>query len=212
MRPDLQQKITKNYRAIKKDIDAKDLLDIFIEENVFDFKDKDEIEGWNPNTQENRNSCFIQKILQKGDNAYTVFIDALKEHGLQHLVDLLESTRVDLPNQGDAADPYAWLQEIPERIRLRRLTDRDMSRLAQGVGKDWELAAMELGLSKVEVDHCKMENPTPVMQMYSAMHKWRNRKPEEAHLTRWIEALKNCSSTTIDTDTMKKVAKQMCES
>ncbi|KAH3819237.1 hypothetical protein DPMN_120971 [Dreissena polymorpha] len=86
-----------------------------------------------------------------------------------------------------------------------------MSRLAQGVGKDWELAAMELGLYKVEVDHCKMEHPTPVMRMHSAIYKWCNKRPEEAHLTRWIEALKKCSCT-IDMETMKKVARQMCES
>ncbi|XP_052272560.1 uncharacterized protein LOC127873039 isoform X2 [Dreissena polymorpha] len=113
MRQDLQLKITKNLQAIKKDIDAKDLLDIFIEKNVFDFKDKDEIEGWNPNTQENRNNCFIRKILQKGDNAYTVFIDALKAHGFQHLVDLLESNLVDPLNQDNGLKPVG-LTEEPE--------------------------------------------------------------------------------------------------
>ncbi|XP_052236994.1 uncharacterized protein LOC127848523 [Dreissena polymorpha] len=98
MRQDLQQKITKNLRAIKKDFDAKDLLDIFIEKNVFKFSDKDEITGFNPNTQESRNNCFIKKLLQKDDYAYALFIDALKENGSQHLADLLENTNVDSQN------------------------------------------------------------------------------------------------------------------
>ena len=85
----------------------------------------------------------------------------------------------------------------------------DLSRLAQSLGSDWEVVATELGLSKVEIDHCRMENHTVTMMAYAALNKWRNKVSGEATLTSFISALELCGTTTIDWDTVKKAAQKM---
>ncbi|WAR26900.1 CRADD-like protein [Mya arenaria] len=206
MREELQRKIKKNIIDIKKDMDAKDLVDHFVQEDVFDLPDDEEINGFNPNTAENRNKCFLAKLLKKDDRAYDVFLQTLHLVGLAHLAEQIENTEVAT---APVVDPTSWLAQIAEHIRKRRLTERDLSRLAQSIGTDWELVASEMNLTRVEIDHCRMENSTTTMQVYSALYKWRNKVPGGATLEKFVDILMHCQSTTIDWDIVKKTAQQM---
>lgn len=108
-----------------------------------------------------------------------------------------------------AGEPGAWINEIAENVRTRRLEERDLSRLAQCLGSDWEVVASELGLSRVDIDHCKMENGTAVMQIYSALYKWRNRVANGATLAAFVEVLMSCECTTTDWKQIERIARNM---
>lgn len=104
--------------------------------------------------------------------------------------------------------PGAWIAEIPEESRKRRLTERDLSRIAQCFGSDWENVARELGLSEVNIDHCKMENRNSVtMQVYSALYKWRNKVVSGATLEALVGILAHCNSTKIDWQQLERIAR-----
>ena len=94
MREELQIKIKKNLIAIKKDMDAKDLVDHFIQGLIFDLPDEEAINGFNPNTAENRNKCFIRLLMNKEDRAYDVFLQTLRIVGLDHIADQIDNTQV----------------------------------------------------------------------------------------------------------------------
>lgn len=108
MQLEQERKIKRNILALKRDIDAKDLLDFFIEQEVFDFPDVEKINGFNPNTTESRNNCFFQLLFQSGNRAYDVFLYALRQTQLDHLADLIENTQV---NDG-AVQPAGLIKKI----------------------------------------------------------------------------------------------------
>ena len=65
LRKEDQKRIRKNLSMIKHYIDANDLTDYFIENEIFDFPDVERITGYNPNTKESRNNCFLQMLLNR---------------------------------------------------------------------------------------------------------------------------------------------------
>ncbi|XP_060555241.1 death domain-containing protein CRADD-like isoform X2 [Ruditapes philippinarum] len=205
---DHERKIKKNLLALKKDMDARDLTDFFIQEEIFDFPDIDKINGYNPNTTDNRNNCFFQLLFQSGERAYDVFLRALRQNQQDYLADLIENTQVN-DGQAQATEPFSWIYTIPQNVRSRRLTEKDISRLAQTLGSDWQFVAYDLGLSKVDVDHCIMGYPTPLMQIYSALQKWRVRQPSLCTLDHFVKVVKDCQATSVDSGAMYEIAKNM---
>lgn len=202
-----EQKIKKNYRMLKTDVDAKDLTDFFIEREIFDFPDVDKINNYNPNTQENRNNCFFQLLFQSGPRAYDVFLYALRQNKLDHIVDILERTEVTASTAEDSA---SFMTSIPESVRLARLSERDLSRLAQSLGVDWEMVPLQMGLTQAQIEQCKMENPYSVpMQVYACLNKWRLRESRNATLDQFVRTLIDCQSTTVDWALIHNVAQQM---
>lgn len=208
MQLDQERKIKRNLIALKRDMDAKDLIDYFIEKDLFDFKDFEEINGFNPNTTESRNNRFFHLLFQSGPQAYDVFVYALRSCHLDHLADLVENTQVnDAASQ--QSEPFSWINTISQPVRERKLNEKDISRLAQTLGNDWQLVVYEMGLSKVEVEHCIMENQTPVMQIYSALHKWRVKNPDDCTLSKFVNIVKDCQATSVDWNQMKRIASAM---
>ena len=92
MSPEHERKIRKCYIALKRDMDAKDLVDYFITEEIFDPSDSETINGYNPNTTSNRNDAFFRLLFNSGDRAYTVFLTALERNGQPHLAEMVENT------------------------------------------------------------------------------------------------------------------------
>lgn len=205
---DHERKIKKNLLALKKDMDARDLTDFFIQEEIFDFPDIDKINGYNPNTTDNRNNCFFQLLFQSGERAYDVFLRALRQNQQDYLADLIENTQVN-DGQAQATEPHSWINTIPQHVRFRTLTEKDISRFAQTLGNDWQMVAFDFGLSKVEIDHCMMENQTPVMQIYSALNKWRVRNMDACTLNNFVQKLKDCQATSVDWKQMERIARGM---
>jgi len=100
MRDDLKKKISRNIIEIKRDIDAQELTDFFIAEEVLSFDEVDQINSYNPNTKENRNNAFLRILLKKDDKAFDVFTGALRQIGFDHLADLILNTETTAPSNG----------------------------------------------------------------------------------------------------------------
>ena len=90
------------------------------------------------------------------------------------------------------------------------LNDRDLSKLSQHIGGDWELVLLDLGLTPVDISHAKMENPNTIpMQVFSALHKWKMRKPATATLGNFLQACMNCQCVTINWNKIQMIVQQM---
>ena len=87
-----ERKIRKCYIELKRDMDAKELVDYFITEEIFDPSDGEVINGYNPNTQSNRNDAFFRLLFDSSDRAYEVFLRALERNGQTHLAQMVENT------------------------------------------------------------------------------------------------------------------------
>lgn len=106
-------------------------------------------------------------------------------------------------------DPSAWIEQIPVEKRRRRLEEKDLSKIAQVLGSDWEVVASELGLKTVDIDRCKMDNHTTTMRVYAALYKWRNSVASGATLEALVQVLSGCQCTTIDWPHLERLARNM---
>ena len=109
------------------------------------------------------------------------------------------------------ADDPSWIGNIPEPLRTRRLGEREISKLAQALGSDWEMIMYDLQLTKADIDHAKMENQfSPTMQIYSALNRWRVRNPTTATLENFLRTCVDCQQcTTIDWPYVKRIVQQL---
>lgn len=206
-----ERKIRKCIIALKRDMDAKELVDYFISEEIFDHRDSELINGYNPNTTSNRNDAFFRLLFASGDRAYSVFLEALNRNVQSHLAQMIENTVLNDGAEGDQGDDHRWIAEIPELLRTRRLGERDISKLAQALGSDWEMIMYDLRLTKTDIDHAKMENQfSPTMQIYSALNRWRVRNPTTATLENYLQTCLDCQQcTTIDWPQVKRIVQQL---
>ena len=103
------------------------------------------------------------------------------------------------------SDLPPWYTAVPDRVKDRRLKERELSRLAPTLGQDWELVVAEMGLSKADVDHAKMDNMSSALQIYACLNKWRSRAVGKATLDNFLKIVGSCQSTTIHWEQIKKI-------
>ena len=112
-------------------------------------------------------------------------------------------------------DDRRWIADIPEPLRTRRLDERDITKLAQALGSDWEIIMFDLGLTKTDMDLAKMEYQFhPTMQIASALNRWRVRNPNTATLETYLRACSDCqkcTTVTIDWPQMKRFVQRLSE-
>ena len=89
------------------------------------------------------------------------------------------------------------------------MNERDLSKLAQTLAKDWEMVMYDFGLSKADVEHAKMEQMTATMMIYTCLYKWKTRTVNGANLENFVKTVAGCPSVTVDWDRMKRIAQQM---
>ncbi|XP_053391118.1 uncharacterized protein LOC128553944 [Mercenaria mercenaria] len=90
-----------------------------------------------------------------------------------------------------------WFPSI-FRDTTRILTEKDLSKIAQGIGSSWKLLGYELGLTKVQMEHISENEGSMVMKILGMLWQWREADPFAATVGRLHEAMKNCSKVTID--------------
>lgn len=206
MLPEHKKKIMKNYIILKRDVDPKDLVDYFVEQELFDFEDVEKINNYNPNTQANRWQGFGSLLFSCGPKAYEVFLYALEQVKYNDLADAIRNTKVEHSSAADhQLDKLYWTKEIPKDVLTRRITERELSKLSSCLGSEWEMVCLGLGVSQVEIDRCKMSNPNSVvMQIYTALNSWRNRQFMNATIGALLKMIAESPSATVDWTQIEK--------
>lgn len=79
----------------------------------------------------------------------------------------------------------------PLSLRPRRLTEKDLIRIAQKLGKEWqEVGIGYLGLERSRLDQIREDNPrNVVMQSFEMLREWRRREKQEATALRLYACL-----------------------
>ena len=93
-----EQRIKKNIRYLKENLEQNEIRDYFMEEDIWDLPDFEEIDSGA--TPLKRNEIFIKLLLKSGPRAYKVFIEALTEKNSTHIIEKLESTEIKDDTQG----------------------------------------------------------------------------------------------------------------
>ena len=92
------QRIKKNIRYLKENLEQDQIRGYFMEEDIWDFPDFQEIDSGA--TPLKRNEIFIKLLLKSGPRAYKVFIEALTHKNSTHIIEKLESTEIKDDTQG----------------------------------------------------------------------------------------------------------------
>ncbi|XP_060587792.1 death domain-containing protein CRADD-like [Ruditapes philippinarum] len=102
---------------------------------------------------------------------------------------------VDLP-QGQVTQ-HNWIDIRPGVIRKREVTAKDLSRISQCVGFNWEFIAIELGLAQADIDQSKMDyKDRTAMQIYQTLLKWKARNGASANIETLVKAIQ--ANTTVE--------------
>jgi len=111
---------------------------------------------------------------------------------------------IDLPEGQVSHD--SWLDFLPSVIRKREVSHRDLSKVAQSLGFNWEFVILELGLAQADVDQCKMENRDQVaMQIYHCLARWKTRHGYQANMETLVKAIQANRSVEADWEAIKNV-------
>ena len=85
------QRIIHNWIFLKENLVQHEIRDFFIDENVWDQGDIEEIDA--EKTPKEKNEKFLKLLLQSGQRAYEVFVAALREKCSTHIIEKLQNTR-----------------------------------------------------------------------------------------------------------------------
>ena len=85
-------RIKRNWRFLKTNLVQHEIRDIFLVEAIWDLRDFEKIDA--EKTPEEQNEMFLKLLLQSGTRAYKVFIAALQENNLTHIVEQLQQTPI----------------------------------------------------------------------------------------------------------------------
>ena len=85
-------RIRRNWWFLKTNLVQNEIRDVFLVEDIWDICDFEKIDA--EKTPKEKNEMFLKLLLQSGTRAYKVFIAALQENNLTHIVEKLQQTPI----------------------------------------------------------------------------------------------------------------------
>ena len=81
-------------------------------------------------------------------------------------------------------------RQLPESVLQRVPSDRELSRLASGLGAEWELVLMDLGLSAEALFRCRSDHGLSAHgAALAGLVQWRRSEGRRARVQRLLESL-----------------------
>lgn len=190
-----EKKITKNYKRIITgiDIDRIDLLDTFIQEEIFSHDDVERVKS-KPTTQD-KNREFIRLLVGSKPEGYQAFIDFLKSDGAyKDLAEEVDSTKI--PEQEESLSIEKWIGEDriqPEQLKAQ-LTDLTLLYFSKSLNPEHlGIIGTNLGFSSVDVQNIEYKyNRAPEAASHELLVRWRNRTGQNATVQTLLEILLRC--------------------
>ncbi|XP_067683109.1 uncharacterized protein [Haliotis asinina] len=197
--PEDEKRLQLNYELLKSELDGKDLVDKMFQSRIFSVDDMEEVKNAMPNIRSKRTDVFLTKLFNSGRNGYTVFLDAIKEAGYSHVAEILENTV--LVSEAEEED---WFESVPGSRRTDKIQEKELSRMVGAFGSGWEFIAVELKMTKAQIEQAKLAGHTPYLQMFNIFTKWRQREAGKATFQAFVKALRACEDKcTIEWDIIK---------
>ncbi|XP_053383668.1 probable serine/threonine-protein kinase roco6 [Mercenaria mercenaria] len=89
-------------------------------------------------------------------------------------------------------------------LPIRQLTEKELSKLSRGIGKDWEFLARQLDIPDAEIEHICLDKATTASKIYESLKRWKTRKADKATLDVLVSIIQECRGfITIDDDILK---------
>ncbi|XP_056468398.1 uncharacterized protein LOC130406733 [Gadus chalcogrammus] len=179
------------------------LLDDLWQQHVFSTEEKDYMmEDYI--IRADRARCLIDMVMAKGETASHIMIDGMKKRDPDLCITLgLISSPAGVGHGDDKTlvkpkEPTFLSRARDNKTRSagRNLSDKQLLKVAEMLGKEWEQAAIHLELSITDLDDIKADRQTDVaMQKHKMLVRWkRQRPPREAtaqDLLRGLEDLED---------------------
>ncbi|XP_060585558.1 uncharacterized protein LOC132741420 isoform X2 [Ruditapes philippinarum] len=104
-----------------------------------------------------------------------------------------------------------WFEDISTIGLLEdcQVNEKQLSKIAQTIGYNWELLGSELDLSNAEINQISMDNQTSSMKIFKMLLKWEARQQGNATVNRLIQAMKSTKSLTVEWDEVMNIIEEI---
>ncbi|XP_014329445.1 death domain-containing protein CRADD-like [Xiphophorus maculatus] len=168
------------------------IVPFLYQEGVLTEAQVEQVEGQLTNRQ--KNLKLLDLLPNRGPRAFGAFLEALRDFSWirDRLLLELQNSAGTGPS-GDAAVPARYhgdASRIPDSVLQRVPSDRELSRLAQRLGAEWEAVLLDLGVSSEAVYRCRSDHSLNTgAAVLDGLVLWRRAGGRRATLGRLLRSL-----------------------
>ncbi|KAG7324188.1 hypothetical protein KOW79_012204 [Hemibagrus wyckioides] len=137
---------------------------------------------------------LLSILPDRGPNAFNVFVQSLEDGFLWIKEELLRLTDYNNDDDGRRTEQSEITAQwaVPKHILQMVPSDQQLNQLAARLGSEWEMVLLDLGLSSVEISHCRADHPNNNhCQVLAALVTWKQTQGRRATVQRLLQSLQN---------------------